>query len=103
MRDSDGSVTEHEDNARIVLLVSGVIMGALGGFAGGLATGDKVAEIEQGRQRLRNILKDPKKTDQLIEKLKGQSFTRDLLDDPEVSKNLRRLTAAVMGHAEETL
>jgi hypothetical protein len=52
---------------------------------------------------LRNVLKSPEKTDELIGAIKQVEFTKEVMGDPDMLKNLLKLTAAVDDHVKKSL
>lgn len=85
-------------NYLIRVLLAGAV--AVGGAVAG-AEGRKliVSDPQEAKEALRRLLKDPDKTDKLIEAItQDATLENELANDPQVLVNLRRLTGAVERH-----
>jgi hypothetical protein len=84
----------------IALIIAGSFVAA--GLTDTSKPATEPSELRVAQKTLRDVLKDPAKTDQLINRLERYALTQEFLDDPEVITNLKRLLAAVEGHFRES-
>jgi hypothetical protein len=98
-REEDGWLSPGTASAtQVISLLLGCALGAVMGTAASSAP-----DVAEAQIRLRNVLKDPAKTDELLKKLQDIPTTREFLDDPEVLRNLAKLMAGIDGHLHKSL